>query len=160
MGINKIPVRVIAKALIEFNIKNENNPNQPDIKFREEFNIIQNLVHPLVVGLPFLQKHKAVLSFENNEIYIGNFSFPLGQPPRMVEVAPPHMAAFENVTIQPHSKMLINTYLTGNQGLFNKERAEALYVHPFHMPHDATYNYQFKRKHFSIGGNECLGFPY
>ena len=132
VGINKIPVRIIAKALIEFSIKNENNPNQPDIKFREEFNIIQNLVHPLVVGLPFLQKHKAILSFENNEIYIGNFSFPLGQPPRMVEVAPPHMAAFENVTIQPHSKMLINTYLTGNQGLFDKERAEALYVRPFH----------------------------
>ena len=49
IGINRTPVRVIGKILLEFQVKQQNEFNG-NVTFREEFNIIEQLVHPIVIG--------------------------------------------------------------------------------------------------------------
>ena len=67
--------------------------------FREEFNIIESLIHPAVIGLPFLQKHRATLSFENYTLLMGDKDYPLARSPGTPSPPPPPLAAFEARTI-------------------------------------------------------------
>ena len=84
VGINKTPVRVIGKVLLEFTLQEE-GPMGKIATFREEFNIIESLIHPVVIGLPFLQKHKAILDFGKDALIIGDLQFPMGQAPETPE---------------------------------------------------------------------------
>ena len=131
VGINKTPVRVIGKILLDFALK-ENGEQGKTETFREEFNIIESLIHPVVIGLPFLQKHKAILSFETDSLFIRDLEFPMGRAPPTPDPPPPHLAAFHSYTVTALCRSYIEVYLTGNQGLFDASKADALYVRPFH----------------------------
>ena len=43
VGIDKTPVRIVGKVLLNFSLRSDSNHHQ--IPFREEFNIIENLIH-------------------------------------------------------------------------------------------------------------------
>ena len=142
VGINKMPVKIQGKIMLDFSFENE---QQQRMSFREEFNLIENLINPVVIGLPFLQKHKAILSFERKMFFIRDMGFPLGQIDNMSDLPPPHLALFETITIPPLSSTFTNTFLAGNQGLIDHEKAKSLYVRPFHnecskdVPHMAPH---------------------
>ena len=72
----------------------DNGKNLPKL-FREEFHIIETLIHPIVVGLPFLQKHRAILSLERDLLFIGDYEIPMAQAPPTPEQSRPHLAAFQ-----------------------------------------------------------------
>ena len=129
VGINKCPVRVLGRILLDFTFTNPMN-GTPQL-FREEFHIIENLIHPVVIGLPFLQKFKAILSLDRDLLYMGDIVVPMAQAPTTPPLQPPHLATFQSYTIPPLCRSYINVYLTGNQGLFDAEKTEALYVRPF-----------------------------
>ena len=116
VGINKVPVRIIGKILLEFSLEDENASNNC-VTFREEFNVIEHLVHPIVIGLPFLQKHKAILSFEKDEIYIGQFKFPLGRAPNVTELPPPTYGGFSR-DYHPSSIKNIHSNISHRQSRF------------------------------------------
>ena len=104
LGINKCPVRIVGKVLIDFQL------GTPVQQFRAEFNVIENLVHPIVIGLPFLQKNKAILSFERDTLFIGNTEIPLAQARPTPDPPPPHLAAFRPVTLPPLTRSYIEVY--------------------------------------------------
>ena len=132
MGINKTPVRVLGRILLDIRFKGPGHKESyPPRLFREEFHIIENLIHPIVIGLPFLQKHKATLSFERGSLFVGNDGIPMAQAPPITELPPPHLAAFQSCTIPAFSRSCVNVYLTGNSGLFDAETTQSLYVRPF-----------------------------
>ena len=133
MGINKTPVRVLGRILLDIRFKSPGNKESNPLRlFREEFHIIENLIHPIVFGLPFLQKHRATLSFERGLLFIGTDEIPMAQAPPMTELPPPHLAAFQSCTIPAFSRSCVNVYLTGNSGMFEAETTESLYVRPFY----------------------------
>ena len=67
--------------MLDFQFKgcSGNGLNPPKL-FREEFHIIETLIHPIVVGLPFLQKHRAILSLERDLLFIGDSEFQWHKP--------------------------------------------------------------------------------
>ena len=99
VGINKVPVKIHGKVLLDFKFKHKNGPGHT--LFREEFNLVENLIHPVVIGLPFLQKHKAILSFERDSIFMADREYSLGKVNGERELPPPHLALFDAVTIPP-----------------------------------------------------------
>ena len=126
IGINKIPIRSVGEVSISFKI------GSPARVFRSRFLIIENLIHPIVLGLPFLRESRAILSFEKDAIFFGDTAAPLrqiGPPPKP---PPLHVAAFESVTLQPWSRNWIRVYLTGT-GLLSDElkTTQNLYIRPF-----------------------------
>ena len=129
IGINKCPVRILGKILLDFHLTSLSGETR---LFREEFNVIESLIHPAVLGLPFLQKFKATLSFENYTLLIGDQDYPLARSPGTPSPPPPHLAAFEARTIPPMSRTMVNVYLTGDQSRIDMSVAEALYVRPFY----------------------------
>ena len=126
IGINKIPIRSVGEVSIAFKI------GSPARVFRSRFLIIENLIHPIVLGLPFLRENRAVLSFERDELYFGQTVAPLrqiGPPPKP---PPLHVAAFESVTLKPWSRNWIRVYLTGTGRLAEEiGTVQNLYVRPF-----------------------------
>ena len=66
IGINKIPIRSSGEVSIDFSM------GSPAKTFRANFAIIPNLIHPIVIGLPFLREQRAILSFENDAFYFGD----------------------------------------------------------------------------------------
>ena len=119
VGINNTPVRVLGKILLDIHFKGPSNPPQ---LFREEFHIIESLIHPIVIGLPFLRKHKAVLSLERDLLFIGKNEIPMARAPPIRDIPPPHLAAFQSYTIPPLCRSFINVYLTGNADLIDVEK--------------------------------------
>ena len=51
IGINRTPVRVLGKIMLDFQLTSTTGENK---NFWEIFNVIENLIHPTVIGLPFL----------------------------------------------------------------------------------------------------------
>ena len=128
VGINKIPVKIVAKVMLHFHMIDD---QQRHLNFSEEFNIIENLIHPIVIGLPFLQKHGAIMSFEKETLFVKGGEFPLGRASYRSSVPPPHLAMFEEIKIPPLSRANVNTYLAGDQAKFEKGKTKSLYVRPF-----------------------------
>ena len=133
VGIDRTPVRVLGRILLDFTFKGQRNDaiTRPQM-FRSEFHIIDGLIHPIVIGLPFLQKHKAILSLERDLLYIGDNEIPMARAPPTPAPQPPHLATFQPYTIPPLCRSYINVYLTGNQGLFDADKTDSLYVRPFY----------------------------
>ena len=74
-------MRVLGKIMLDFQFKDcSGNGSNPPKLFREEFHIIETLIHPIVVGLPFLQKHRAILSLERDLLFIGDSEFQWHKP--------------------------------------------------------------------------------
>ena len=126
MGINRIPIRSAGEVLITFSM------GCPAKTFRARFSIIENLIHPIVLGLPFMREQRAILSFENDTIYFGDCSIPIRQSAPPKKPPPLHVAAYESVTLPPWSRSRVQVYLTGT-GLKRHEQdtVQNLYVRPF-----------------------------
>ena len=69
VGVNKTPVRVLGKIELNFGFDGELSRRRE--MFREEFFIVEDLISPIVIGLPFLQKYKAVLDLDSDMMFIG-----------------------------------------------------------------------------------------
>ena len=129
IGINKTPVRVLGKIMLDFNLTSTTGETKV---YRDIFNVIENLIHPVVIGLPFLQQNRATLSFSNCTLLIGNQDYPMARSPGTPSPPPPHLAAFEQNIIPPMSRAFINVYLTGDQSQIDMSSATSLYVRPFY----------------------------
>ena len=126
IGINKLPIRSVGEVSIAFKI------GSPAKAFCTRFFVIENLIHPIVLGLPFLRENRAILSFEKDSIFFGETVTHLrqiGPPPKP---PPLHVAAFESVTLQPWSRNWIRVYLTGTGRLEHEmNETQNLYIRPF-----------------------------
>ena len=107
VGINKLPVRSCGEVLIEFNM------GYPARTFKASFAIIENLIHPLVIGLPFLRENRAILDLDKDIMHLGDSKIALRQNLPMAKPPPLHVAAFESTTLPPWSKSLVKVYLKG-----------------------------------------------
>jgi len=99
-----------------------------------DFNVIEGLIHPLVLGLSFLKQNKAIMSFDEDTIYMGDTKVVLRQSPPTPCPPPPHLAAFQSVTLPPLSRNLVEVYLAGTNLkdlLPEKGEPVSAYVRPF-----------------------------
>ena len=146
VGVNKMPVRVSKKIEMTFTFKEaftfkEGMPHSK-ASFRDEFLVVENLISPIVIGLPFLQRYKAVLDFESELLYMGGLKVPLGRVSAESSLPPPHLASFESFVMPPFSRTYVNTYLTGNISVVDHEKAiNSLYVRPFYAEAAGDFKY-------------------
>ena len=79
----------------------------------QEFHVIPNLIHPLLLGVDFLRKNQAVLDFGSNTMTLDkNITTPICRPQWHTPV-PTHLATTEETTLDPHSCNLIKTTIGG-----------------------------------------------
>ena len=72
-----------------------------------------NLIHPLLLGVDFLKKNKAILNFGNDTITLENRISTRICRPQWHNPTPTHLATAEEVTLDPYSCTLIKTSLGG-----------------------------------------------
>ena len=126
VSINKLPVRSSGEVMIDFSMGN------PARQFRAKFLVIESLIHPIVLGLPFLREQRGIISFEHDAVFFGDCMTPLWQTPPPPKPPPLHVAAFESVTIPAWSRSLIPVYLTGTGRLEEEmNKVQNFYIRPF-----------------------------
>ena len=126
VGINKLPVKSCGEVLIEFNM------GWPSKTFKARFNVIDDLIHPIVIGLPFLRENRAILDLDREVVYFGDCAVALRQNVAPAKPPPLHVAAFEAKTLPPWSKNLVKVYLKGTgRTVEEMNKTQNLYVRPF-----------------------------
>ena len=75
IGVNKMPVRVLGQIMLDFSFKSMDSGESR--QFREEFNVMENCLYPIIVGFPFMQKYKAILDFDHSTLILGDFKTPI-----------------------------------------------------------------------------------
>ena len=94
--------------------------------FHTELEVIDSLIHPVLLGTDFLRTQKAVIDFQNEKLIIGKYSCPIGGPCQAPS-KPPHLASIDDVLLPPNTISLVRAEILG----FTTENAECLSIGPF-----------------------------
>ena len=105
VSVNKTPLRSPYSLLLPIHIERG--------VVHQELHVIPNLIHPLLLGVDFLKKNKAILNFGNDTITLENRISTRICRPQWHNPTPTHLATAEEVTLDPYSCTLIKTSLGG-----------------------------------------------
>ena len=105
VSVNKTPLRSPYSLLLPIHIEGK--------VVHQELHVISNLIHPLLLGVDFLKKNKAVLNFGNDTMTLENRISTRICRPQWHNPTPTHLATAEEVTLEPNSCTLVKTLIGG-----------------------------------------------
>ena len=77
-----------------------------------EFEVIDGLIHPALLGTDFLKSQEAKLDFSTNSLQLGKVNIPF-QIPEWSPPKPSHLTSFDNVVLEPSSISLVRADFAG-----------------------------------------------
>jgi hypothetical protein len=103
----------------------------------QEFEIVRDLIHPLLLGSNFLKSNRVILNFGTDELLFQDERVPLGKP-AWNNLAPTHLTAHEQTIIEPESYTLIKVDIGGPNPCLkpDTERPKSLLIRAMSNDHD------------------------
>ena len=95
----------------------------------QEFEVIEGLIHPALLGTDFLKAQEAKLDFSSNSLQLGKNFIPF----QIAEWCPPkpaHLTSFDDIVIEPNSISLVRAEIAGIDPRLTTNKVDTLLVGP------------------------------
>ena len=86
-----------------------------------QFEVIEGLINPALLGTDFLKAQEAKLDFSQNILQLGKITLSF-QNAEWQPSQPPHLVAFEDTVLQPNSISLVRAQIAGSDPTLFAER--------------------------------------
>ena len=104
ISVNKTPVKTLGAIRLPIHFGKT--------VIHQEFEIVKDLIHPLLLGTNFLKTNKAILDFGTEEMTLRGEHIPVGRP-EWRNIPPTHLACSEDMILEPQTYTLMRTEIGG-----------------------------------------------